>query len=195
MIGQESQVVTSEIRSFHRVLRNRMTDEAVKYHSTYVRRNLRKLVARLDSNLPILCFYPIKNEIDLIPLYKEWLNQKRDLYFPVTDLKNYRLDFYRIRSIQDFALGTMNIPEPIDREDGLAFHGAEGIAVTPGLVFNRKGDRIGYGGGFYDRFFASHPMVLRVGVSYGNQVELNLMSNPWDMPLDYLATEKRIYKF
>ena len=63
------------------------------------------------------------------------------------------------------------------------------VVATPGIAFDRLGGRVGYGGGFYDRFLPSTP-ALRVGVAFGVQlVDEPLPGAPFDLPVDVIVTE------
>lgn len=188
---------TDRSRRFHKALRNHMTADHVRFSSVLVRRHLRKLIHSFPEDLSLLCYYPIENEIDLIPLYQEWMDHGRDLYFPVTDLEKKEIRFFQVDSMDSFRPGVMQVPEPefSDEKHALSDEDRLLLSITPGLVFDRKGDRIGYGGGFYDRFFAEHPQIIRIGTAFSHQVEDRIPTEDWDMPLDYLVTDQKIYKF
>lgn len=63
-----------------------------------------------------------------------------------------------------------------------------GAVVVPGLAFDERGGRLGYGGGFYDRFLAAHPHVVTVGVGYDFQVVEEVPLEPHDVRLDRVLT-------
>lgn len=69
------------------------------------------------------------------------------------------------------------------------------VALVPLLAADRQGVRLGYGGGYYDRYFARHPNVLRVGLAYGGQVVDRLPREETDCPLHALITEDGIRCF
>lgn len=69
------------------------------------------------------------------------------------------------------------------------------VAVTPLLAADGRGYRLGYGGGYYDRYFAEHPQVLRVGIGYEGQFTEELPREETDLPLDALVTEKCVRFF
>lgn len=64
------------------------------------------------------------------------------------------------------------------------------VILTPLIAFTRQGDRLGQGGGYFDRAFAEHPGVLRVGLAWSVQEAESLPRDPWDMPLDAVLTER-----
>jgi 5,10-methenyltetrahydrofolate synthetase len=69
--------------------------------------------------------------------------------------------------------------------------GAIALILVPGVAFSPKtGMRLGRGAGFYDRFLANHPSVLRVGIAFGEQLDDPLPSDAWDIPVDMLLTDE-----
>lgn len=66
------------------------------------------------------------------------------------------------------------------------------VALVPLLAADGDGYRLGYGGGYYDRYFALHPEVLRVGLCYEEQITTRVPREETDIPLDALVTPRRI---
>jgi len=92
-----------------------------------------------------------------------------------------------MRSVQlrePLVLGKYGIMQPKSGEELTAQ-----IALVPLLCADRQGNRLGYGGGYYDRYFAAHPEVLRIGVAYSGQIVPNVPTEKTDVPLDGLLTE------
>lgn len=85
--------------------------------------------------------------------------------------------------------GAFGIEEPT----GQAFSGDIDVTVAPLLAVNERGFRIGYGKGFYDRYFKA-AKTLKVGLGYAFQIE-NFLEDEWDEPLDKFVCEKGIYDF
>ena len=94
---------------------------------------------------------------------------------------------------KDLVPGYYNIPEP-DPEKTMPIEPAEiDAAVIPGSVFDINGGRLGYGGGYYDRFLVNKaPQAKRIGFAFELQVIDQVPVAPHDQPLDVLITEKRI---
>lgn len=69
------------------------------------------------------------------------------------------------------------------------------VALTPLLAWDREGFRLGYGGGYYDRYFAAHPGVLRVGLAYAGQAVRELPRERTDIPLHAAVTEEGVTRF
>lgn len=66
------------------------------------------------------------------------------------------------------------------------------VALVPLLAVDRAGNRLGYGGGYYDRYFRAHPSVLRIGLCYEGQVVASLPREETDVPLFAVVTENGV---
>ena len=69
------------------------------------------------------------------------------------------------------------------------------VAIVPLLATDGQGNRLGYGGGYYDKYFSAHPHVLRVGICYAGQVISAIPAEMTDMRLHYLLTERGMFSF
>lgn len=110
----------------------------------------------------LLCYYPIskKGEVNVLPIAKEALRLGMTVAFPVCLPETHRMNFKTISSFEDFSEGSYGIPEPSAACKNIDFpalfeSGKERkiLCLMPGAVFDLLGTRIGYGGGYYDRFF------------------------------------------
>lgn len=86
----------------------------------------------------------------------------------------------------DFTLSALGIREPT----GESYLGEIDVAITPLLAVDKQGNRLGYGGGYYDRFFKRHGETLRVGYCFHRQVVRQVPVTDEDEPLDYIVTEE-----
>ena len=86
--------------------------------------------------------------------------------------------------------GKFGIPEPEEGEERTCE-----VALCPLLAFDEGGYRLGYGGGYYDRYFALHPEVLRVGLAYAGQAVAALPHGEYDVRLDAVITEEGVRFF
>ncbi len=87
-------------------------------------------------------------------------------------------------------LNKYGIPQPEAGEETTC-----DVALVPALAVDREGYRLGYGGGYYDRYFASHPHLLRIGIVYFGQLTERLPREETDVPLDGVFTERGILCF
>lgn len=95
----------------------------------------------------------------------------------------------------DLAPGYKGIPEPVPnmRESRVLSPECLHAVIVPGAVFDRAGNRLGYGGGYYDRFLAqAAPQAIRIGLAYSGQLVDQIPALSHDVPMDVLVTEKEV---
>ncbi|MBQ8296131.1 MAG: 5-formyltetrahydrofolate cyclo-ligase [Clostridia bacterium] len=89
---------------------------------------------------------------------------------------------------EDFTLDEYGIREPV----GQAYQGDIDVAVVPLLAVDRQGNRLGYGGGYYDRFLTKYPTAQRVAYCYDFQIVREVPINDTDQRMDKIVTEKQV---
>ena len=130
---------------------------------------------------PILCFYPLSDEPDLREWYERKLTEGRRLFFPVTDKEN--IAFFAVKELKGFREGAFSVMEPAERKQRFC-GGKRYLCVTPGVAFDAAGHRIGFGKGYYDRFFAAYPDGIKLGVAFREQLFASVPQAATDVPLD-----------
>jgi len=147
----------------------------------------------------IAAYLAADGEIDPAPLLKYLWSAGKQIYLPVlVPFSPYKLWFARFNPDDLLAFNRFGIPEPVQRH--LIKPSALDLVLTPLVAFDIAGHRIGMGGGFYDRTFAFlqrrqhwHKPDM-VGLAYEFQKQATIKPNSWDIPLDAVATESRIYE-
>ena len=158
------------------------------------------VLALLESDFKganiFLCYYPFGSEIDLLPLYEKLLDEGKSLYFPISDTKNHLLHFYQIFDLEkDFHVGAYNILEPNDTLKAFEYDiDQDIICVTPGLIFDRAFNRIGYGAGFYDRFLYDKPNIIKLAPCFESHLLASIPSKVHDIKMDIIITENEVLK-
>lgn len=125
----------------------------------------------------IYCYYSVNKEVDLLPFIKQALDDKKIIAFP--KVKGKDMLFYTIRHLEELEPGYFNIPEP--PETTPAPKGD--LIIVPGVAFSKKGERLGYGGGFYDRFLDGNS-IYTIGVAFDYQIMDSLPTEEHDKQLD-----------
>jgi len=140
--------------------------------------------------LRLAAFFPFGGEPDLMPAMEILHQAGRRIHLPV--INDQRLEFKRWQPATAMRSNRFGIPEPTNGSpfDGLSLD----IVFMPLVAFGPGGERLGMGGGFYDRAFAAfidQPGTgpQRVGVAYGFQETESLPIDVWDVPLDALITD------
>jgi 5-formyltetrahydrofolate cyclo-ligase len=139
----------------------------------------------------VFCFLSTFFEVQTEKIIRESLRLGKQVLVPLLDPEGENLQASRIPSMDiDFIIGKYGIKQPtLKRIDIVAFSNID-FVVVPGLAFDNIGNRIGYGAGFYDKFFKKISSgVTRVAVSYDFQL-LNLVPHSdLDEPVHFLITE------
>ncbi len=107
-------------------------------------------------------------------------------------LPEHRMQFYVIESLSDCISGKYNIPEPDAHCPEVCLTKGNILCLVPGLAFDRKGARLGYGGGYYDRFLQQHPRLRGVGYAAERFIVDTVPEEDTDQRLWGLITENMV---
>ena len=141
----------------------------------------------------VMIFLPMPGEIDARDIARAAWSAGKRVAAPKIRAPGL-MDAVEIRSLeQDLAPGAMNILEPTGN-DILASDELD-LIVAPALAFDRRGARLGRGGGFYDRFIARHDGALVCGLAFCAQLLDELPAEPHDQPMNMLATNAEFLRF
>lgn len=131
----------------------------------------------------ILLFYPLPDEPDITPVIKTLHEEGKTVLLPVvTGPETMEIRHYE--GEQQMESGALGTSHPI----GSVYSGTIDIAVIPGVAFDRVGNRMGRGRGYYDRFLASKPDIHTIGVAFPFQVLDHIPHNENDHPMDEIIT-------
>lgn len=133
----------------------------------------------------LLLFAGYGSEIDLSFLAEDALKKGKKVYFP--KVKGKEMNFYRVTDLAELEKGYKGIFEP--KGDTGIFPGEEGqtslvdktLMIMPGVAFDRQRRRIGYGGGYYDRYLADKPWLRTIAAGYRCQLLLEIPSDEQDI--------------
>ncbi|MFM2151396.1 MAG: hypothetical protein RLZZ187_3702 [Pseudomonadota bacterium] len=130
-------------------------------------------------------FWPIGQEIDIRPLLHALHDRGHPIALPVTPPRGNPLAFRRWRPGEELARGPMGTRQPGEGAEALT----PAVLLVPLLAFDRRGHRLGYGGGYYDRTLAALPGAMAIGVAHAAQELDEVPAGPEDARLDAIATE------
>jgi 5-formyltetrahydrofolate cyclo-ligase len=130
-------------------------------------------------------FWPMGHEIDIRPLLHALHDRGHPIALPVTPKRGNPLLFRRWRPGDDLARGPMGTRQPAETADPLT----PAFLLVPLLAFDRRGNRLGYGAGYYDRTLAALPGAVALGVAHAAQELDEVPAGPEDARLTAIATE------
>ncbi|MFN3813122.1 MAG: 5-formyltetrahydrofolate cyclo-ligase [Aquificaceae bacterium] len=175
-----------ELREHFLNKRDEMGEEEVRLFSERINERIRSL-PEFKKAKKLLLFCPFKKEPDITPIFLESTYSGKETIFPKVDKNELRL--YKVDSMEAFKRGSFCILEP---QYGEEINPEEvELAFVPGLAFNIKGYRIGFGKGFYDRLLKKIRGV-KVGVAYSFQMVEEFPTDEWDQPVDFIVTEEYV---
>ena len=142
----------------------------------------------LPSGITISGFWPMGAEIDIRPLLWALHARNHPILLPETPKRGTPLIFRQWRP------GMTMVPERFGTVRPTGPIGTPDLLLVPLLAFDRAGNRLGYGGGFYDRTLAALPHAHTVGIAFAAQELDEVPTTDHDAPLDAIATERGIIR-
>lgn len=121
-------------------------------------------------------FYPLKNEIDLTGLIEKY----PDKVFAFPKIVNEKIQFLQVDQQMSFKKSNFGVQEPIY---GFDITSKLEVVIVPALGMTKDNYRLGYGKGYYDKFFKVYQNPYKIGIIY-EQEEVSFEPQPYDIPLD-----------
>lgn len=179
-----------KIREDVKEIVNNLSDEYIK-DSNY------KIISRVldsdeykDANT-IFTFVSTSREIDTISIIKDALNNNKTVGVPKCVAKGI-MEVYEIKSLKDLTLGKYDILEPKNNCNVINKDKID-LVIMPCVTCNEKGQRLGYGGGYYDRYL-EHCDAKKLIMCREILMKYNIPMASHDILMDMLVTEEKIYK-
>ncbi len=147
----------------------------------------------ISENDIVSGFIPIGSEIDPCNLMREIAKMGAKLCLPRINSDTNNIDFHEYKFGDQLEIGKMGLQEPFANKQTLD----PDIIFVPLLAFDENLYRLGYGGGYYDRAIAKLRQIkkiITIGIGFDEQKIDNVPIEPHDEKLDYILTEKKLYK-
>ena len=174
-----------ELRKKYTKVRAEVEDKDLK--DKLIRKNLRELDIYKKAK-SVFVFISYRSEVDTKGIIEDILADGKKLLVPL--VKGSEMIAVEVKGIDDLEPNKMGILEPKSGEEVTDVD----LTITPGLAFDKDGYRLGYGGGYYDKFFAKVD-TIRMGIGYYDQFVESLVHEDYDKPLEYLLTDRGLIEF
>jgi len=148
-----------------------------------------RVTSLLDGQDPVLVYVSKPPEVETAPLISTLLSRKASVVVPIIEREERTLRLSFLRDPSHLSVSTFSVPEPIGHEIP-ADPGSIPVAVVPLVAFDRRGHRLGYGAGYYDRFLSSNTHMYKVGVGFSCQEVDTVPADERDVCMDAIVTEK-----
>ena len=138
----------------------------------------------------LFVFYPLKDEVNLLPVAEYGFREGKKVGFPLCEDKNGNMSFRLVNSLSELKEGSFGIKEPDENTSELPPKKA--VIFLPALAIDKEGYRLGYGKGYYDRYLAKYAYLkpYTVGVIYKELIFDKLPRGEYDIPCDAVVCEE-----
>ena len=164
------------------------TDEQIEIMSRTITDKVTALPAFKNADR-ILVYADYNHEVVTEYLIKEAWKAGKEVAVPKVVGKD--MIFYRLTDFSQLEPGYFGIPEPVRGE---IVKWEDALMVMPGVAFDPENNRVGYGGGFYDRFLEKHPDITRLAVAFDFQILDLVPTEPTDICPQIIVTQSKVYR-
>ena len=140
-------------------------------------------------------YSPIRSEVNTQEIFHCAKSLGKRVGFPVTLTSIRRLLFFEVQDLEELSVGAFGINEPPFLGRNLISLDELDLLVLPGIAFDERGYRVGYGGGYYDRLIGEGNFsAVKAAIAFDLQIVENITVEPHDKKVDYIITESRMIK-
>jgi len=179
------------------VLKSKLRKKALKIRKVANKNNLKinfnKVFSLIKKNYLIKKsiggYFPVNYEVDDLEILKEFAKKNYQISLPVIK-KNFNMDFYKWSFDDPLKINQYGIPEPNSKK--LIY---PDVILVPLVAFDNNLNRLGYGGGYYDRVIeklSERKKILKIGLAFSVQKVNSVPVTKYDKKLDYIVTDKYI---
>ena len=181
------------------MLKSKLRREILKVRQRFNTKNIQinfnqiiKIIKREKiTNKIIGGYYPVSFEIDSLTLLKKFKKKKFNISLPILK-KNFQMDFHSWSFSEPLKINKYGIPEPENKN--IVY---PDVLLIPLVAFDKNLNRLGYGGGYYDRLIkklSKKKNIIKIGLAFSVQEIDKVPINMYDQKLDYIVTNKNIIK-
>lgn len=187
----------ADLRKQNLQLRESMAIGEYSTKSIQICDRLTRIIEDVSPSL-ILSYSPIKNEVDISAAALFSYEKSIPYAIPLINMNNRHMDYYVTHPAHELVHNKFGIKEPAPSNEHMVsdemLKGRNVICLIPALAFDLKGNRIGYGKGFYDTFLHRYPHIIKIGLSFEFQIVYEIAHSTHDIPMDMVITDKRVIK-
>ena len=143
----------------------------------------------------VFFYASFRSEVETLSMIKESLKMGKKIVLPKVDKERYRLKLHEIKDISELSPGYMGIPEPSLSGERLVRLDDIELVIIPGSAFDCSGNRLGYGGGYYDILLSEGKRKVPViALAYEEQLVDLIPSEVHDVKVDIIVTDKQVIR-
>lgn len=182
-----------DLRKIHLTIRNRLNQEEIKEKSKKIFENL-SAFPNFKAKNNIMTYVSFGTEVYTHRFIEDSISKGKNIVVPLCDPSTKELILSSVLDMrEDLKRSNFGILEPKKGSLRLFSQKNLEIILVPGLAFTEGGTRLGYGGGYYDRFLSTiSKKIPKIALAFELQIVKDLPEDSYDVPMDYIFTEKRI---
>lgn len=166
---------------------NELSDHHFRHSSLKIKEQLLKEPSIIEGNT-IAITISRKREVHTREIIESLWSMNKKVVVPKCHPVNFTMDFYAIENFQQLEIVYMDLLEPNPHITELVAAEEIDCMIVPGIVFDHKGYRIGYGGGYYDRFLTKYNGML-ISLAFNIQIVDEVPYDTYDLPVHLIITE------
>lgn len=181
-----------QLRNKYRLMRDNLSKEELILKSKAIMESL-CLTEEYKACQTIFTYINTNSEIITTELIKRAWRDKKTVAVPVMTDKAHEMLFIKITDFSELRKNKYLILEPEIKENNILKADEKTLNIVPCLVFDREKYRIGYGGGYYDKFIEENKTLSNIALAMDFQLVDKVIRESFDKPLDKIITETKIY--
>ncbi len=183
-----------ELRTKYKALRQSLSESQIEDFSLAIANQLLKLDVWDKTFYHIFLTIEEQKEINTDYILNILAGKDKNIVISKSNIEDYSMTHYLLTDNTTIKKNDYNIPEPID---GIEIKPIQlEVVFVPLLAYDKTGNRIGYGKGFYDRFLAKcKPETIKIGLSFFDVEDETFKASKDDISLDYCVTPSRVFQF
>lgn len=185
-----------QIRVYQKKQRDSLSQEDRAVWNKMIRRRLQDS-AKYHECRRIFAFVSFRSEVDTHDIIRQALEDGKEVFVP--RVEDGGMEFYRIYELDGLVTSSFGVPEPVSSENQRfteAIKRSNNLMLMPGLAFDRTGNRIGYGAGYYDRYLLLHPTMdfYKIALAYEFQIMTELPTEEYDIRVDEIISPDEVIR-
>lgn len=189
----------AEVRLKMKEIRATFSEEELIKKNKLIHQHLLDLEV-FQSSSDIFSYLSFGKEVDTWEILTKYMEEDREghrVYLP--RVEEGQINFYQVKDFNNLSKSRFGVSEP-DESHKIPWIQGDGsqslIMLMPGLAFDRRGNRIGYGAGYYDRYLTTHRATgfIKVALAYDFQLLDQIEGDSYDIPVDYIITQDGIHQ-
>jgi len=180
----------TQIRDAARERRAEIAQDDIKNRS---QRICDQVLEIIDGSNPVMVYVSKPPEVDTCTLITRLIGRNGHVVVPIIERETTSLRLSYVKDPFVLVQSTFHVPEPINHDIPARPEEVKAV-VIPMLAFDRQGNRLGYGAGYYDRFLCAHPEIPRIGLAFSCQEFPSVPSDEHDIRMNLIVTENGVIR-